>query len=106
MQIFKELYPQLPLPPSPICTRWGTWLRAAEYYTDQLHDIQQVIEALEEDAEIVKEAKKLLKNLELFSGLAVIRQNYTFIPNYIAKLERAKSPVSKNLAILKETVIK
>jgi len=106
MQMFKELCPKLPLPPSPICTRWGTWLRAVEYYAEHLHDMQRVIEALEEDAESVKEAKRLLKNPELTHGIAVIRQNYTFIPNFIAKLERAKSPVSENLTILKEVVDK
>ncbi|KAE9522767.1 hypothetical protein AGLY_016808 [Aphis glycines] len=28
---FKELYPDLNLPPEPILTRWGTWLEAALY---------------------------------------------------------------------------
>lgn len=32
VRIFKELYPNLPLPPEPVITRWGTWLRAAFYY--------------------------------------------------------------------------
>ncbi len=31
VQTFKEMYPNLPLPPSPVCTRWRTWLTAAEY---------------------------------------------------------------------------
>jgi len=32
IQIFRETEPNLPLPPQPIITRWGTWLEAVKYY--------------------------------------------------------------------------
>ena len=31
---FKEMHPDIPLPPEPVLTRWGTWLAAVEYYCE------------------------------------------------------------------------
>jgi hypothetical protein len=31
INIFKEKYPEIPLPPNPILTRWGTWINASLY---------------------------------------------------------------------------
>jgi len=34
--IFRDIAPNLALPPQPMLTRWGTWLNAAFYYCDNL----------------------------------------------------------------------
>lgn len=33
-KILKEKAPTIPQPPSPILTRWATWLKAVEYYSE------------------------------------------------------------------------
>ncbi|KAL4096615.1 hypothetical protein QTP88_021534 [Uroleucon formosanum] len=43
---FKELYPDLNLPPEPILTRWGTWLEAALYYCEHFEKIKNIISSL------------------------------------------------------------
>ena len=35
-QIFREKAPDVPLPPQPVVTRWGTWFSAALYYAEHL----------------------------------------------------------------------
>lgn len=35
ISLFKEMCPNLPLPPQPVITRWGTWLEAVEFYSKQ-----------------------------------------------------------------------
>ena len=37
VQLFRAMNPEVPLPPSQVLTRWGTWLNAAEYY-NKFHD--------------------------------------------------------------------
>lgn len=38
----KEIYPDLPQPPQPVITRWGTWLKAAYYaqYFEKIKDVR------------------------------------------------------------------
>jgi len=42
IQIIKTFAPEIPLPPEPVLTRWGTWINAANYYCDYLSDIKKV----------------------------------------------------------------
>jgi hypothetical protein len=32
----------MPLPPQPILTRWGTWLQAAMFYSEHFDSIKEV----------------------------------------------------------------
>jgi len=66
---FKELYPDLSLPPQPVITRWGTWLEGADYYRKNLGSIKNVLSELDsssamaiEQAKAVMEQHTLKKN--------------------------------------------
>ena len=39
VQLFKERLPNIPLPPEPVLTRWGTWLDAALYYAENFENV-------------------------------------------------------------------
>ena len=43
-KIFREMFhdkaPDVPLPPQPVVTRWGTWITAAFYYAKHFTTIQ------------------------------------------------------------------
>jgi len=41
--IFRNIAPNLELPPQPILTRRGTWLNAALYYCDNLEIIKEIL---------------------------------------------------------------
>ncbi|KAJ4445918.1 hypothetical protein ANN_12604 [Periplaneta americana] len=58
VNVLKEMYPEIPLPPKPILTRWGTWLEAVEYYAEHIDSINNVLLALDsEDAVSIDTAK-------------------------------------------------
>lgn len=42
-KLFKDIAPDIPLPPAPIITRWGTWLDAVHYYQENFDKVQEVI---------------------------------------------------------------
>lgn len=81
VNVFKENYPQTPLSPEPMITRWGTWLQAAEYYCDNFSVIEDVISKLEIDAVSVENAKNLIKSTSLKNNLVnIISSNTTSLP--------------------------
>ncbi len=57
IEILKENYPYLPLPPKPVITKWGSWLDATIYYVDNYHKIKDVISLLPGDAKAIKSTK-------------------------------------------------
>jgi len=61
IQTFKDMYPDLTLPPEPIITRWGTWLSAVLYYSNNFEKIRNVVLNLDpETAMAIKKTVELL----------------------------------------------
>ena len=55
--LFKELAPNVPLPPEPVVTRWGTWLAAVSYYAENWDAVKTVVMNLRDsDAESIRAA--------------------------------------------------
>ena len=48
---FKELDPDVELPPEPITTRWGTWIEAVVYHTTNFETVADVASKLSSDDE-------------------------------------------------------
>ncbi|XP_018496282.1 uncharacterized protein LOC108864671, partial [Galendromus occidentalis] len=44
---FREMVPNVPLPPQPVLTRWGTWVNAAIYYAQHFEAVASVVNALD-----------------------------------------------------------
>lgn len=42
IQLFKDMVPGVSLPPAPVITRWGTWLKAITYYSEHFDDVLRV----------------------------------------------------------------
>lgn len=107
VQIFKENYPELPLPPQPIITRWGTWLEAALYYSKNLGKIEDVISKLDcESAAAIFQAQNLLENPNLKNNLAFISCNCAHIASTITHLESQNVPLFKNIQLVNEAIHK
>ncbi|KAF0706537.1 CGG triplet repeat-binding protein 1, partial [Aphis craccivora] len=74
LQIFKTIAPNIPLPPQPILTRWGTWLNAVMYYSEHYVLIKQVIMELDrEDAISIGKVQDLIADRSLECNLAYIK---------------------------------
>jgi hypothetical protein len=60
IQYFKSIAPSLSLPPEPILTRWGTWIKTASYYSENVEQIKLIINNFDDnDAVSIKNSKKV-----------------------------------------------
>lgn len=96
----REIAPTLPLPPSPVVTRWGSWLNAVQYYATHYHTIIQVIAAFDKnDASCIAVAQSLISK-QLFENLNLINNNFGDISIAIKKLEESNLEISKTIDII------
>lgn len=86
-QKFKE-ETKLPLPPSAIITRWGSWITSALYYleNENFKKVTTFIDRLDGDNEVTKQLKRLTKDKTLQDELLSLYE-YRFLPATIKKLE-------------------
>lgn len=97
----KAMYPNISLPPTPIITRWGSWIEAAEYYSEYFYEIKTVLNEFDEDdSEAIKESKKLFRNFNLKENLTFIKANFRCIRLAITNLESRGLTVIESLNIL------
>lgn len=106
IQLFREELPNVPLPPEPILTRWGTWLEAVEYYSEHLEDIKNIVLKLQEEAVSITSAKDLLKDPAISNDIAYIKSHYSFLVPIIKALECSGKPVYKQLQLIEEVTEK
>lgn len=106
IRLFKQMCPNVPLPPEPVITRWGTWLNAAFYYSTYFEDIKNVVTKLNsKDAISIKETKKAISNANLKNELDFIKTAYEIIPETITKLECTNISLNDSLQVFEEAYI-
>lgn len=104
---FQEKAPNIPLPPEPVVTRWGTWLTAAEYYADHFEIVKTVIDSLDpSEAKAVETAQEILKKKRIREKLVFIKTHFMSIPPAIEKLEKRGVLLSENLKVVQSVVDK
>ena len=92
----RNLFHEIGSPPTPILTRWGTWLDAAvNYYAPKLLEVRKIVESFEDDGVIVEKAKQAVKGAELDIQLAEITRCYASLLPLLKKME------AKNYSIFK-----
>lgn len=91
---YKEAFPELPLPPEAVLTRWGSWLQASSFIATNYSAIKQVVSGFNaDDAECIRKAQILFEKNEVRNDLAVILANYSFLPEFITRLEERNMPL-------------
>ncbi|OXA42455.1 CGG triplet repeat-binding protein 1 [Folsomia candida] len=98
--IYKAKYPDLPLPPSPVITRWGTWLSAVEFYANHFDKIKDIVKDLPDDSASVKALKTLVSSPELPRNLAFLTLNYTFLAAKLKEMQEKNSSLRQSLQYL------
>ncbi|KAJ4443412.1 hypothetical protein ANN_05080 [Periplaneta americana] len=75
MQCYKKLLPDVPLPPQPEITRWGTWIGAVNYFfNEHFVTVKSVVKTFSlENASSVRESMNVVSITPLL-GLAVLLQ--------------------------------
>lgn len=91
----------LPLPPTPVITRWGTFLETAIFYLDNFKQIVKFINEVEIDAAAVRELKECIKKKNIFKDLQVF-SDFRFLIDKFSKLHMENSKISEILKILED----
>ncbi|CAL8076763.1 unnamed protein product [Orchesella dallaii] len=98
---YKDLYPNLALPPEPIQIRWGTWLQAADFYASHFEEIRNVVSSLDaSDAASIKSAQSLFEMRSLRDELVCVTSNFSFIAKRITALEDRKLTLYDSVAVI------
>lgn len=65
------MYSELPLPPEPIITRRGTWLRTVKYYAEHWIKITYMNENIKDESAAISKVKKSLNNEEMVTEIKI-----------------------------------
>lgn len=103
VKILKDLYPDMPLPPEPVITRWGTWLHAVSYYVKYFNEIKTVLSRLREsEALSIRVAKQMCEKTNIENDLRYINEYFGSIELAILKLEKSDLSIVESFKILDE----
>ncbi|KAF2898092.1 hypothetical protein ILUMI_08083 [Ignelater luminosus] len=83
--------------PNPVVTRWGAWLLAAIFYSDNFVKFKVVMQNLEEDAASVTKVKALLSETAIVKELAFIKSSIEFLPGIMEALETREMTLKDQL---------
>ena len=106
---FREVAPDVPLPPQPSLIRWGTWINAALYYGKHFDAVSAAVHALDkEDAASIQTAHDLFEQEgeTLRANLAFIVANFGDLPGVIEKLEGRNLLLTKSTELFESTLRK
>lgn len=99
-QLFLERT-SLPLPPSPVVTRWGTWLNCTVYHAENFEKMKDFILSLNaSDATCIEQAHELFNDESLRVELLTIATKFSIIANCITKLETKGLTIFESLDII------
>ena len=56
-----------------VVTRWGTWLKAADYYADNLIEVKNIVNEFKGDGILVKRAKEAVNDADIAASLLKIK---------------------------------
>ena len=82
-------------PLEPVVTRWGTWLKVADYYANNLIEVKKIVSEFEGDEILVKRAKEEVNDAGITASLLKIKWVYSQLPKIIQKIESPKFSIAK-----------
>nr|CAH7760199.1 unnamed protein product [Callosobruchus chinensis] len=105
VQEYKERLPNLALPPEPILTRWGTWLKAVLFYAENFEAIKEVVGQFDSSEAIaINSSQMAFDNRSIKRNIALIATHFSNIPDAIERLETKNLPLCKSLEILEKII--
>ena len=58
-------------------TRWGSWLKAADYYANNLIEVKKIVNEFEGDGILMKQSKETVNDAGIAASLLKIKQDYS-----------------------------
>lgn len=102
---YRESLRNVPLPPEPILTRWGTWLNAALFYADHFDGIKHVTASFNtETSRYVLLAQELFSDSSIHRDLNMLKTYYSELPNRINQLESRSLTLNMSLIHMKKAI--
>lgn len=78
IQKYREQLSTLPLPPKPVITRWGTWIKSASFYSEHFMGIKGIINQFNSsDTLSIRDAKEAFENPSIQHDLNLIYRHLT-----------------------------
>ncbi|KAL4112236.1 hypothetical protein QTP88_016061 [Uroleucon formosanum] len=81
--VYKEIMPSVPLPPEPVLTRWGTWIKAANFCADHFDNLKIILQKLED------------KNVYKKFGTLTMCDSIQIVSNVILAMEKVPGQQGK-----------
>lgn len=91
----KHLFDVIGQPPTPILTRWGSWIDAAMHYADNLPEVKRIDQSFTGEGVLVSNAKTVVANATLAKDLAEIKTHYSQLANYAKIFEDPSCSIMK-----------
>ena len=67
--------------------RWGSWLKATLYYSENLPAVKEIVNRFEDDGKLVKNAKEAINSETLANDLVNVHSKYHYLFKLIEKCE-------------------
>ena len=90
----------IPLPPTPVLTRWGSWLNAALYYSKHLVKVREIFFSITTGGVLVNNAKESLEVETLSRSLTNIASEYSVISTITEEETGVNLTIEKATAML------
>ena len=72
----KQKFIEIGIPPMPVVTRWGTWLGAVKYYSNNLQAVKTIIRNFHGNGILVQKCLDAINNSELENDLISVDRCY------------------------------
>jgi hypothetical protein len=102
----QKIFFNLKLPPDVICVRWGSWLKAAKYYSENFIEVKKIVNVFKNDGSIVEKAKLAVNNTDVKAELLNLELNYFFLLDLIEKSSLETYSIENALEDIKNIKIK
>jgi hypothetical protein len=96
----QSLFNAIGRPPTPIVTRWASWLEAAFYYAAHLPEVRTIVTNLEGNGLLVKRCKEALADKDLAQSLLHITSCYSQLATTVTKFESSSFSIAEAYQLL------
>lgn len=106
-QLFEQMFPEIPLPPEPVRTRQGLWLKSVEYYTKYFTSFCDFVKKLDaNESKAIEDTQNLIIEFEssLICDLTYIKANFNCLIEMITKLETNGMLLFNSLNLIDSTL--
>ena len=95
------VFASIGIPPTPVITRWGTWLKAVEYYYNNFNQVKSIILGIESEGKILSDWKRAIQNNDLEAELQIIKKCYIPLITVIEDLIEKRYTITQSYHLLK-----